>query len=462
MDYKSFLDDLKEMVSQINEATLNIEENDTDTETINQVFRALHNIKGAAGIFHLDRLAKLTHKVEDLYDEVRNGQRGLGPEELQFTLDFSDFLGQLSEDNLELESPNKKELAQAFQTRLEQLPHTPANGDQQQATAASKTHFVRFNYEKSIEDLENHPAFLLLNDLKEAYAGTQVHSPKGQSRTQDLYLPEGADYEEIEGLFIFYEDDVALSPVQVDPNLLTEQGMEALKDIYASGQLPLQNQLMATPKPDAGRDNKAGDSSTNTVRVAGEELDELMNWMSELVTLQARFQAMGEERKDGSIIGGAEEFGRVLHNMSDIIFSISLVSLETITHSLRRTIRDLAKELGKQVRFEVEGTDTQLNKDIIEPLTSPLVHIVRNALDHGMETPQEREAAGKKPKGLLRFQAKQQGNDVEIRIADDGKGMDIQKIKQKAIERGLLEAESDPAKEKIIQCIFEPGFSTAG
>ncbi|MFW6369921.1 MAG: chemotaxis protein CheA, partial [Bacteroidota bacterium] len=224
-----------------------------------------------------------------------------------------------------------------------------------------------------------------------------------------------------------------------------------------------------TKEEKPGKSNKKEESNNliarenriSSIRVASDKLDQLMNLVSELVTTQARLSLYSEKDGQPELMGISENVQKLSRQLRDIAFSIVLIPIENMLTRFHRLIRDLSNELKKEVDFYTEGTDTELDKTIIENLSDPLMHIVRNSIDHGIETPSNREKAGKPRRGQIKLKAFYSGANVHIQISDDGAGIDPAAIREKAIQKGIILPEASLSKKEILDLIFLPGFSTA-
>ncbi|MFO7863157.1 MAG: chemotaxis protein CheA [Salinivirgaceae bacterium] len=208
--------------------------------------------------------------------------------------------------------------------------------------------------------------------------------------------------------------------------------------------------------------HKKVEHSISSIRVGADKLDNLINWVSELVTIQAQLSLYSRENNNPGLAPIVEEIEKISRRLRDDVFSIRLIPIANMVTRFQRLVRELSNELGKEVLFETKGTETELDKNMIEMLIDPIMHIIRNSLDHGIEpNSAERTAAGKKAKGTITLNSYYSGTNVYIQIIDDGRGLDAQVIKQKAIEKGLLEEDAELTEKETYDLIFSSGFSTA-
>ncbi len=217
----------------------------------------------------------------------------------------------------------------------------------------------------------------------------------------------------------------------------------------------------ATDKKEANATAKKDEAKIATMRVASSKIDELVNAVSELVTMQAQLNVVAERQGIPSLSAIAEQMEKTTRTLRENAFSLSLIPLGGELVRFQRLVRDLSNNLHKQLEFVVEGGEIELDKNIIEHLTDPLMHMIRNSGDHGIELPEERIVAGKDPKGIIKLKAFYSGSSVIIQLSDDGKGMDPDKIFKKAVEKGLVSANAKLTKKETLNLIFASGFSTA-
>ncbi|MFP4374617.1 MAG: chemotaxis protein CheA [Spirochaetaceae bacterium] len=200
---------------------------------------------------------------------------------------------------------------------------------------------------------------------------------------------------------------------------------------------------------------------TSSIKVGTGKLDALVNLVGEFVSMHANLTHRAEAREDREFIALAEQMEALVRDLRDLSIDMHMVPVDTLFSGFRRLVRDLAQDLGKEVALLIEGSDTELDKNVIDSLKDPLLHIIRNSIDHGLETPDERRAAGKSAQGTLRLSAYYAGTNVVIEVVDDGGGIDAQKVRAKAVERGIIAADADLSEEHMLDLIFSPGFSTA-
>jgi Chemotaxis protein histidine kinase and related kinases len=301
----------------------------------------------------------------------------------------------------------------------------------------------------------------------------------------EMLLTTEADENAIRDIFIFVED---LSELKIETikgsagegnprlgEILIDRGDVSRSDVRDAlgsqrklGEVLVENKLVSKPQIEAAlveqehlKKAQEHGSESNSIRVASDKLDALVDLVGELVTLQARLTQTSLDLKDGGLSSVAEQFERLISQLRDNAMSIRMLPIGSTFNKFRRVVRDLSLELGKETELVTEGAETELDKTVIEKLGDPLVHIIRNSVDHGIEKPELRERTGKNRKGIIRLVARHSGAYVLIQVSDDGKGLDRDAIRAKAIEKGFIAPTQEIADSELYNLIFEPGFSTA-
>lgn len=372
-----FTQNTNEIMQTLDDNVLRLEQNPTDKETIEEIFRAAHTLKGAAGMFGFKSIERVMHRMENLFDLVRKGK--LVPKSDTIDVVFQGF------DVL------KKLLA---------------------AVLAGKP-----------SGIKTAPIVKML----ELAAEGKATGAKRSAVTED-------------------------APQAAAPDSAGDSG-HGTDDHGGSG----------------GGATKKKSEAASTIRVDLERLDALVNLVGELVIDRTRFVNIDESLRiqapqlklSSSMTETLQQFGRHMNEIQDIIMKVRMVPVGSVFNKYPRIVRDLARQLGKQIDLMLDGEETEFDKTLVEQIADPLVHLIRNACDHGIEMPEERKAAGKSPNGSVTLSARQEGNQILIMITDDGKGMDVNRIKAKAIEKGLITADQQLTDRDIFNLIFEPGFSTA-
>ncbi len=510
----AYREEATELLSELETSLLELEENPQDNDLINRVFRAMHTIKGSGAMFGFDDIARFTHEVETVFDLVRNGKlpvtRGLLDLTLQARDQISSMLGASAGG-----PPADEAAGQSIIAGLKDLlpapavPPTPAVAPTPTETtgdSVSATYRIRFKPLPEIMLGGTNPANLI-NELRElGSCEVVVHLDAVPLLDQlipehcyfywDIVLTTSAGLEAIKDVFIFVEDDCDLkidlvddgSTVTADPDykklgdILVERGdlspveMQKILSMQKRfGEILVEQGIVPASKVQSAlaeqqqikqvrQERVASSTAVETalsIRVPAERLDHLVNLVGELVTVQAHLSQIAGTRNDNDIIGIAEEVERLISELRDTTLTMRMLPIGSTFSKFKRLVRDLSSDLGKEIDLETSGADTELDKTVIEKLNDPLVHLIRNSIDHGIEMPEVRKAAGKPAKGIVQLGAEHSGDSVLVTIKDDGAGLNKERIRAKAIERGLIAPNAELSDKETFNLIFAPGFSTA-
>ena len=496
---QTFFDDARDLLKQLEQALLRLENNPDDSQIIEEIFRVMHTIKGAGNMFGFETIGDFTHDIETIYDAVRNQKAIVDEVILNITFQAVDHVSALLEDP-KLEDGVNRSNHHSLTTSVKQIISEIKAGQKQpkadvllQATEEGEekdlsTFYIIVRPKEVLAEDSGHPLFFVIDDLKEqgqhkvtGHLQKPEQEPK-QYMYWDIYLACSKSEQEIRDTFIFVEDDCEIEIYSLaDFNLLKQEKFVKKTEEYAEEEVPVdipKLQAYVNNLLDEIRSNKvkkilkgkeqsqqtvanASSGASSSIRVSTDKVDQLMNWVSELVTMQATMQSIANEQQLPKLITAAENMEVITNNLRDTVFSISLVPLDTITVKMQRLVRKLSKELDKKVVLKTEGTDTELDKNVIEALTDPLMHILRNSMDHGLETAEERQQTDKPEEAYILLKAYYSGANVFIEIHDDGRGINTEKIRNKAIEKKLIAEGTELTREEIYQLLFMPGFSTA-
>ncbi len=481
-----FIAEAEELFADLEKGLLALETDPENKECISNVFRAMHTLKGTAGMFGFDTINALTHHLESVYEAVRNGEGFLTPGILSITFESLDHFKQLLSDP----KISSKSLFENHQRLLLEIENLAADfgkvGDKPTPVLTEET--VQNSYYISIQPQGNilrngTNTLYLLDDLLTLGSGIVLPYFKDLPALEDLHpevsytcfevlLQTKVSEAAIRDVFMFVDTECEIVIQKIEDAALNfdsstkdrlwlhhvwdrAQGLDALSAILAT------DKQEQTEKPEQSVEENQKTQHKSSIRVGSERLDELMNLVSELVTTQASLSLFAETHVSQELDAVSENIEKITRRLRDNAFKMSLIPLESLATRYQRLVRDLSKELNKEVVFKTEGTETEIDKSIIEKLTDPLLHLLRNALDHGIERPEERVKKGKPAQGTVLLRSYYAGASVIIEIKDDGAGIDVQKIKDKAISKGLLAPEASLSENELLNLIFLPGFSTA-
>ena len=454
---QAFLEEAGETLCELEAALLELDQNREDREVVGRAFRALHTIKGSGAMFGFDDIAAFTHNLESAFDHLRTGQLAVSADLISLALAAGDQIKTMLDEAAGVGAADHSRamgiLAELRDLTGEEVRYHPVPGPVVPETAPSGPQGVwRIHFRPASDVLLNGTnPLLLLRELGQLgriqitvdVGGIPPLSELDAERCYlgwDIVLTTPSGLEAIRDVFIFIEDNCELS---IEP---------VFEPAAPSATQAVQPKENPPPAPVAGASN---------IRVSAEKLDQLINLVCELVTVQARMSELAARRDDPEIQAVAEEIERLAAGLRDNSISVRMLPLKNTFERFRRLVHDLSIELHKDVELRIEGADTELDKTVIDQLNDPLVHLIRNSMDHGIETPDARRAAGKPPTAKIRLAAIHSGANVLIRISDDGRGLDAEAVRTRAIERGLIDAAARLSEAEVFSLIFTPGFSTA-
>ncbi|HKR87401.1 MAG TPA: chemotaxis protein CheA [Phenylobacterium sp.] len=455
-----FRQEAQDLLEQIEQGLLDLAHRPADRDLVDAVFRGLHTLKGSGAMFGFDALAAFTHHCEGAFDKVRRGEAPASAELVAAVLAAQDHMRALAEGREASETEGAALLA-----RL----HAAVEGGQQApaaATPAETTWRVRFSF--PADALANGTRPLpLIDELREmgaceVRALTDQVPPLAELAPAECRLgwevvvTTAQSRAAIEDVFIFVIDDMQLEIEAVGP-----EGEAAPEPQAAAAAVPQAYAPAATDVASEAASSARTARQGESVRVPAERLDELMDRVGELVIAQSRLKQVAAGSIDPNLRSVSEEIERLAAELRDTMMVVRMVPVSQLFGRFRRLIHDLSRETGKVIELVTDGEATELDKTVIERLADPLVHMIRNAADHGLETPEQRQAAGKPAAGRITLSARQSGAEVWISIADDGRGIDRARVRAKAEENGLIAPDAVLGDSELLQLIFHPGFSTA-
>lgn len=480
-----FVSEANELLVELELGLLELEKDASNEEGMDHVFRCLHTLKGNAGMFGMDRIGTLFHHLESIYDRLRNQTMSLSPEILRVTFDSLDYL-KVALENPDSESDKDQQSYNEILARITAIAGPDAEAlTEEDSSEKGGVYYVSFipaeeillngtNTLYPVDDLVSMGKGIVLPWFTKAPSLTEEDAVYSRTGFEAVIESEHTE-RQLREVFIFVEAECelqikklehlqkGLSPSHFD-QLSAAHSLESAIGFETVKQLLQDEKETKEPAPEKSAKKtvaKPARSSDAGVRVASERLDELMNLVSELVTTQARLTTFCEGRDIDELATIGENVEKITRRLRDNALSMSLVPVNSMVVRFQRLVRDLSVELNKQVVFDTDGAETEIDKSIIEKLYDPMLHLLRNALDHGIESPEERKKNGKPEQGTILLKAYYSGTNVIIEISDDGRGIDIERVRNKVIEKGLLTAKEATNNRKVIDCIFAPGFSTS-
>ncbi|MCK9263159.1 MAG: chemotaxis protein CheA [Deltaproteobacteria bacterium] len=506
-----------ELLAKLEEALIELEQQPDDLDIVNRIFRAMHTIKGSGAMFGFDDIASFTHTIETAYDLIREEKLFADEELISLTLRSCDQVKAMldapegeegTDANLieEITASFKRLISSGQGAAPGQAESCPAytGGDQEDGLKAEITYRIRFKPHRELFQNGTNP-IPLLNEIRalghahvichlKELPGLKELDPEACYTYWDIILTTDKDADAIRDVFIFVEHISEVEVTKIDDyseidheeykkigEILFDRGDISLSDLESilgrqkrigemlveSGKArrsEVQSALMEQEHVRNLRKKRMGavsGDSVSSIRVASHKLDSLVNLVGELVTVQARLAQLSAQRNDHDLALVSEEVERLTAELRDNAMGIRMLPIGTTFAKFKRLVRDLSTELGKEVNFTTSGEETELDKTVIDRLGDPLVHLIRNSIDHGIESPEKRAAAGKPAEGTIRLIAEHSGAHVLISVSDDGSGLDTEAIRAKAMEKGIISPDASLSEKEIFELIFAPGFSTA-
>ncbi|AIK18859.1 chemotaxis histidine kinase [Borreliella afzelii ACA-1] len=518
----SFKEESIENVSDIEQALLNLEVS-SDQDIINSIFRNLHTIKGSSGMFGFNFTASLVHEIETVLDVAKDGRATFNQAAIDATLMSVDFIRELIEGDEAISEIDFNKRKQFLINEIKKVFElSNVKGDFQEAlendfsksdNSSALKEFVRVDSDNKFDDealrsefksykilfspakgilFHGHKPINLLSKLINLGSGhvrakvdsipdLELISPDNVYVDWEIRLDTEESRESIEDIFIFLDSQSKIDIQELDKCFDADKGNNvelknfnllgldrSAKDLANSSFKKSEFVEKSFFNGDKNKSNVQDDTVRSKVNIASikvdsKKLDHLVNLVGELVTIQSKLSKEAENRNSNVLNSISAEFSLLINELRDYTTGLRTVPIEILFVKFQRIVKDLSTNLGKSILYHAYGGDTVLDKSIIEKLNEPLVHLIRNSIDHGIESSEERERLGKDPKGIIKLSACQSGDSVIVTIEDDGRGLDRGKILEKAIERNII---SDSAAKTlsnidVYNLIFEPGFSTA-
>ena len=501
-----FIEESNEHLQSLNQSLLGLETNPKDSKILNEIFRVAHTLKGMAGTMGYSKVTSLTHQMENVLDAIRTGKLDVNTKIIDILFECLDYLDN-SIANIASNGVESNKSAEGIIERLNEVlankpaaaaaPKAQAEHDETKKKADGDEEIVSDSWENSLEInqydenlvakanqqgmfaykinivlssscmLKSARSFIIFQSL-ERHGEIFKSNPKVEDIEDEKFENEftvGVISAETETEIrkeldsISEIDQVNIKLIEVDAVVseianLAEMAQEIKEQIGS----------IATEDKERGEESQNKKAKTGkTVRVDIDRLDNLMNLVSELIIIKTRLEGLGDENSSQDMTEAVEYLERITTSLHDAVMKVRMVPIERVFNRFPRMVRDLSKDLGKDISLQMTGEETELDRTVIDEIGDPLIHLIRNAIDHGVEEKEERIKVGKSQTGIVNLRAYQDGNSVVIEVEDDGKGIDVERVKKKAIEKGLVTvAEAAELDDKnAIDLLFRPGFSTA-
>jgi two-component system, chemotaxis family, sensor kinase CheA len=485
-----FIDESKEHLQAINEQLLELEKAPEDMAIVNEIFRSAHTLKGMSATMGFDDLANLTHQMENVLDGIRNHKIAVTPEILDVVFQAVDHLeamimaiaagGDGKRDVKEVveqlkrieqgEVPSSAERpSNTFSVPLRQtygeFEYNVLQQSKEQGFSAYEIR-VKLRADCLLKSARVYMIFEALNEAGEVIKSTPPVEMLEEEQFDQEFLLTVVTKQSAEQLYerlmkVSEVEEVEVVPLDIDRRKETDGAGEEHETALRQQAAAVQEEKGKTTEKNVAARQSA--PPNKTIRVNIERLDILMNLFEELVIDRGRLEQIARELNHPELNETVERMSRISSDLQTIILNMRMVPVETVFNRFPRMVRQLARELGKKVNLEIIGAETELDRTVIDEIGDPLVHLLRNAIDHGIETPDVRRASGKPEEGTVKLKAYHSGNHVFIEIEDDGAGIKREKVLQKALDRGIVSQQNiaNLTDKQVYELIFAPGFSTA-
>ncbi|WP_293750558.1 chemotaxis protein CheA [uncultured Paraglaciecola sp.] len=505
-----FLVEAGEILELLQEQLVDLENNPEDADLLNAIFRGYHTVKGGAGFLSLTELVEICHGAENVFDVMRNGQRTLTPELMDVILQATDEVVQMFDhvkageplvaaeksliDTLtRLSKPESADEATSAEESEAVVEATPTSGE----VATDSGDFSEDEFESLLDELHgtDAPGAKEPEKVEESSANDQDISDDEFEKLLDQLHGKGQFQGEEKAENVPAEESPTAPVPSSSGDDISDDEFEALLDqLHGKGKGPVEDASEApvvaketkpapakpaevkktaapvkkveTAKPVVAKKEEKKTApppqAETTVRVDTKRLDQIMNMVGELVLVRNRLLSLSNNVSDESMAKAIANLDVVTGDLQGAVMKTRMQPIKKVFGRFPRVVRDLARTLKKEITLELEGEETDLDKNLVEALADPLVHLVRNSVDHGIEMPEDRKAAGKPTMGTVKLSASQEGDHILLSIIDDGKGMDPDKLKEIAVSRGVMDADTAARMSDVeaFSLIFAPGFST--
>ncbi|WP_420411750.1 chemotaxis protein CheA [Roseibium sp.] len=501
---RTFFEECTELLADLDERLALMQEEVADSEALNAIFRAVHSIKAGAGAFGFMQLVEFAHRYEALLDHLRDGAISQTKHVVDVLIRAGDILAAMVEaaqGEVALDASYGADVRADLDQILSEIEsggnaetnaHQEAAPDQSGGSGSRQTFSIEFRPHSVLFRHGNDP-LLLIRELKRL--GDAVVTcdysrlpnltslePEDSYLSWSILLATDHGEAEIREVFEFVEDDcdlkitvvaqaeavdadVETTPVQEQSGQEAEvlQKPETLAPVEPAA-IPQQSSSAPKAPAEAGSKQASAQGGMSSIRVDLERVDRLVNVVGELVimqSMQAQQASDGRPGTTGMSLQGHEEMARVIRELQECVMAIRMQPVKSVFARMPRLVREVSGKLGKQVRLITEGEQTEVDKTVIEELADPLTHMIRNAIDHGIEDPDVRTENGKKPLGTIKLSARHAGGNIIIQVTDNGQGINRETLLKKAVEKGIVPSDAKLSDEEIDDLIFAPGFSTA-
>jgi two-component system, chemotaxis family, sensor kinase CheA len=483
-----FIEESQEHLQSLNQSLLGLETNPKDMQILNEIFRVAHTIKGMAATMGYSKMTNLTHQMENVLDDLRNGKIEVNTFMIDVLFECLDFL-ENAVNNIASNGNEGNAAAEEIIVKLNTILKGKASVGVSEAAkvVSSDQGIMKFNqYENGVVAKAIAQGFNVFKVKIILDSGCMLKAARAFIVFQTVErcgeiikaVPKVEDIEDEN-----FDSEFSIAIISSESEAVVRKELESISEVNKvifekvdqaddevsyialdeTSDAGLSSSSQNEEK-EAGEDGQSKKSKTGkTVRVDIDRLDNLMNLVSELIIIKTRLEGTGSDTTDQDMSEAIEYLERITTNLHDAVMKVRMVPIERVFNRFPRMVRDLSKELGKDIDLIMSGEETELDRTVIDEIGDPLIHLIRNSIDHGVESQDERVKKGKAATGNLYLRAYQDGNSVVIEVEDDGNGIDLNRVRKKAVEKGIIsQVEADSLDEKSsVELLFKPGFSTA-
>ncbi|MEF8832906.1 MAG: chemotaxis protein CheA, partial [Candidatus Thermoplasmatota archaeon] len=447
-----FEEETREQIEKMNENLLSLEEDPTDLELIEEIYRASHTLKGMAGTMGYQGIQKISHRMEELFDDLKN--EGAKVDERLFELLFE------CVDTIEILSTGEEE---DYQYLIDELDDVISDKEDDEETEIDRTDLIKNTtlperIKESLHRLSEKEltlGMIKVSEDEELPAVRGVELREKLDFEYELFWPDPEDVDsDRDKFFVVTEEELKKKDLDRTTGLTIEIKRDEGKKLVK------EKEDMKAEKKEDNKERKI--TTSDKLKVDLEDIEHVMNLISELVISKGSLEDLSSSLDSDRLSSVTNRVDRISGELRESVLDLKMTEVKSVFRRFPRMVRDIAKEKDKKVNFEMKGEDIELDRTILERITDPLVHLLRNAVDHGIEPIEERKEKGKPPEGKIKLAATQKEENVVIEISDDGRGLDEEKIKEKAFERGLIDEEEieEIPEEDLYMLVFNSHFTT--
>lgn len=471
---QKFIEEASELLEKLEHNLLVFEKDSKDKSLLESILRTMHTLKGAGSMFGYNRIVEITHKIENIYSKIQNGEIQISEKIINLSFSISDLVRKLLTDDKRDET-----ITDIYHKTIEELNDFFSGDELEEERKKNKnsglnTYYINFEPDADIEErgVNLKSIFSQLNKLgRTIIIPKNINNEEKYSVCWEIFIATEENVEELEEIMMFVDLECEITNISKRNLLIVDDFFDIINEQNNENEIRNPEQIAELVKnlfPDFIEEKEEDNSKisglsqqkSTTLRVNTLKLDDLMNRVSELITLKSKIKLIATTKGYEDVFELADKLEEITTHLKNDVFEIRLVALDTIRINLERLIRDTSMQLKKEIQFTHEGLNTELDKTIVDKLLTPLLHIVRNSIDHGIEDNVTRSKRGKTAHGNIKIKAFRSGSNVYIQIIDDGAGINKERILQKAIQKNLITRGQKLKDKEIFDLMLVSGFST--